>query len=67
MDMNPYVIEMVAHHQLAELRAGAELQSQLRAAAAPRRPLRVTLGLALIRAGTWTIGRALQSPAPRTS
>jgi hypothetical protein len=55
MDMNAYVMEVLSRHQLEELRAGAERQSQLREIA-PARPLRVTLGLALIRLGTWALG-----------
>jgi hypothetical protein len=66
MDLNSYVIEALSHDRLAELRAGAELHHRLRAAAPPDRPLRVRLGLALIRVGTWAVGpdRAL---APRAS
>lgn len=56
MDLNPYVLETLSRCQLEELRAGAAVRSQLQEAARPRQPLRVTLGLALIRAGTWALG-----------
>jgi hypothetical protein len=65
MDMNAYVIETLSRYQLAERHAAAEVMSQVRAAAPPRRPLRVTLGLALIRVGTWALGpRDRRSGAP---
>jgi hypothetical protein len=54
--MNPYLIEALSRAQLAEWRAAAERYGQLQAAAPPRRPLRVALGLALIRLGTWAAG-----------
>lgn len=67
MDVNSYVIEMIARQQLAELRADAERQVQVRAAAGPARPLRVTLGLTLIRVGTWALGEANDALAARAS
>ncbi len=56
MDLNAYVMETLSRYQLEELRAGAAVRSQLREAARPRKPLRVTVGLALIRVGTWALG-----------
>jgi hypothetical protein len=56
MDLNLYTMEALARYQLEELRAGAEARSQLREAAHPRPPFRVTLGLTLIRLGTWALG-----------
>ena len=56
MDMNGYALEMMARQQIAERHAGAALHEMVRAAAPPRRSLRVALGLALIRLGTWTLG-----------
>jgi len=65
--MNPYVMEALAQHQLEALRADAAVLSQVRAATPPRPPLRVTLGLALIRVGTWTLGQAHRPLAPGRS
>ena len=56
MDMNGYALEMMARQQIAERHAGAALHEMVRAAAPPRWSLRVALGLALIRLGTWTLG-----------
>jgi hypothetical protein len=64
--MNPYIIETLSRYQLEELRAAAAILGQVRAATAPR-PLRVALGLALIRIGTWTLGPTHRRLAPRTS
>ncbi len=57
MDMNGYALELMARQQIAERHAGAALHEMVRAAAPRRRSLRVALGLALIRLGTWTLGR----------
>jgi hypothetical protein len=56
VDLNSYVIEALSRYQLEELRAEAAVRSHLREAAHPRPPVRVTLGLALIRVGTWVVG-----------
>jgi len=56
MDMNGYALELMARQQIAERHAGAALHEMVRAAAPPRWSLRVALGLALIRLGTWTLG-----------
>jgi hypothetical protein len=58
VDLNPYVMEALSRYQLEELRAGAAVRSQLQEAARSRPTLRVTLGLALIRVGTWALGPA---------
>ena len=47
MDMNEYELKAMAGERLAELRAEARAR-----ACAPARPLRVVMGLALIRLGT---------------
>jgi hypothetical protein len=60
MDLNLYTMEALARYQLEELRAGADVRSQLQEAARRRRPLRVVLGLTLIRLGTRALG-----PTPR--
>ena len=57
MDMNLYALELMAHQQIAERHAGAALYELARAGTTPRRPLRIAVGLALIRLGTWTLGR----------
>jgi hypothetical protein len=67
MDMNSYAIEALARTHLAELRAAAEHHDLARAATGPGRPLRVTLGLMLIRIGTWALGSAHRPLAPRLS
>ena len=67
MDMNSYVVEALSRDRLAELRAGAARHRQLLVAAPVRRPLRVVLGLVLIRLGTWTLGSAHRPLAPRAS
>jgi hypothetical protein len=56
MDMNGYVLELMVRQQIAERHAGAARLEMLRSAAPPRRPLRIVIGLALIRLGTWTLG-----------
>jgi len=56
MDMNLYALEVMARQQIAERHAGAALYELARAATTPRRPLRIAVGLALIRLGTWALG-----------
>jgi hypothetical protein len=56
VDVNLYVLEALSRDRLAELRAGAEAHGCAQAAARARRPIRVSLGLALIRLGTWATG-----------
>jgi hypothetical protein len=56
MDMNSYAIELIARQQIAERHAGAARHEMVRAATRPRRPLRIAIGLALIRLGTWALG-----------
>ena len=67
MDMNGYALEIIARQQIAERHAGAALYELARAAAPPRRPLRIAIGLALIRLGTWALGPARRTLSPRTS
>ncbi len=64
MDLNPYALEVLTREHLAELRADAERQDRARHARRPA-PLRVVLGLALIRAGSWTLGSTHRSLALR--
>ena len=65
MDLNPYVIETLSRYRLEALWADAELRSRLRAEAPARRPLRVSIGLALIRVGTWVVGDGRRGLSPR--
>lgn len=67
MDLNLYTLEALAGQRLAELRSRAERHDRLRAAAAPRRPVRVRLGLALIRLGTRALAGRGHALAPRLS
>jgi hypothetical protein len=66
MDMNEYLIEKMVGERISEMQAAA-LRGHLRALPGPRRPLRVRLGLALIRLGHWALGSAHRPLAPRTS
>jgi hypothetical protein len=67
MELNAYALEAMTRQRLEELRAYAEQHELVRALARPRRPLRVALGLVLIRVGTWTLGRDAHTLAPRMS
>jgi|SoiMethySBSTD1v2_1073268.scaffolds.fasta_scaffold3441348_2 hypothetical protein len=64
MDLNLYALEVLSREHLAELRADAERQDRVRRVTRAA-PLRVVLGLALIRAGSWTLGSAHRSLALR--
>jgi membrane protein DedA with SNARE-associated domain len=55
MDMNEYVLEVVARDRLAEMREAAARSHRVRAARRASRPMRIALGHGLIR-----IGRRLQ-------
>jgi hypothetical protein len=55
--MNAHLFEQLARERLNEARAEAARLALVRALR-PARPLRVVLGLALIRAGRWVAGRA---------
>jgi len=66
MDMNEYLIEKMVGERISEMHAAAA-HLHLPARWAPRQPLRVRLGLALIRLGHWALGSAHRPLAPRTS
>jgi hypothetical protein len=51
--MHEYFIDVLAKDRLATIRALAARETMIREARAPRRPLRVALGAALVRAGQW--------------
>ena len=56
--MNPQLEEQVARQKLDEARAEAARWALVRSLRPARRPIRVTVGLALIKAGHWVAGRA---------
>jgi hypothetical protein len=56
--MNMYLDEQLARDRLDEARAIAARQMLASRFQPARRPVRVTVGLALIRAGHWVAGRA---------
>jgi hypothetical protein len=56
--MNPQLEEQVARQRLEEARAEAAHWALLRSLRPARRAMRVTVGLALIKAGHWVAGRA---------
>ncbi len=56
--MHVYLDEQVVRERLDEARADAARQALIRSLRPVRRPMRVALGLALIRVGHWVAGRA---------
>ena len=56
--MNPLMEEQVARQRLDEARAEAARRALLRDLRPARRPMRVTVGFALIKVGHWVAGRA---------
>jgi len=66
MDMNVYLIEKMVGERISEMHAAAERWHRP-GMWAPRRSLRVRLGLALIRLGNRALGPAHRPLAPRTS
>lgn len=56
--MNPQMVEQMATQRLDEARAEAARMALLRSLRPVRRPLRVTVGFALIKIGHWVAGRA---------
>ena len=56
--MNTYLHEQIARDRLDDARAMAARSALVRALGPVRRPVRVALGLALIRVGHWIAGRA---------
>jgi hypothetical protein len=55
--MNAYLDEQLVRERMDEARAIAAQHALVRSLAPARRPIRVTLGFALIRAGHWVAGR----------
>jgi len=62
MDMNVYFAEWLIKERLAEARAAGARDALLHAHRAPRQPMRIALGLALIR-----LGQRIQSGRPSTA
>jgi len=60
MDMNLYFAEWLVRERLAEARSAAARSALVGAAVPARRPVRIRLGLALVR-----LGRRLQGSRPR--
>jgi hypothetical protein len=56
--MNMYLDEQLVRDRLDDARATAARQALASRLRPVRRPVRVTVGLALIRAGHWVAGRA---------
>jgi len=56
--MNPQLVEQVARQRLEEARAEAARWALLRQLRPAPRPVRVAVGLALIKLGHWVAGRA---------
>jgi hypothetical protein len=55
--MNMYLDEQLVRDRLEDARAMTAQQALVRSLRPARRPVRVALGLALIRAGHWMAGR----------
>ena len=56
--MNAYFLEVLVRERLAEARAAGTSVALIRSLCPPRRSVRVTLGIALIRIGHWLVGQA---------
>lgn len=56
MDMNDYQIDILVRQRLDDIRADARRAVLAAALAPPRQPLRVTLGVTLVRLGRWVLG-----------
>jgi hypothetical protein len=63
--MDDYVMRFLAKQRFAEMQAFQQHQAIIRAARAARPPVRVRVGLGLIRVGRWFLGQvpALDEPA----
>jgi len=67
MDLNDYVMSQLVRARLADLRADAARHNAASDARSARPPLRVAVGLALIRLGRLAAGDAGRSLRPRAS
>jgi len=66
MELNAYFVELLVRERLAQARAFAERRALIDALRPPRRPVRMNLGLALIRIGHWILGSASNTPPSLT-
>ncbi len=64
MDIHEDILLLMVRQRTEEALRHAEQMRALRLARAPRSPVRVRLGIALVRFGHWIIGPSC--PAPRT-
>lgn len=62
MDTTDYFVLLLAKEKMAEAQAWAAEERLLRSAQAPRRPVRVHLGMALIRCGHWFLRKTPEFP-----
>ncbi|HEV8439630.1 MAG TPA: hypothetical protein VGT40_16195 [Methylomirabilota bacterium] len=62
MDVNEYLADQLVRHRLAEMREEARRYALAAALTPPRRPLRVLVGLGLIRLGTAVVGESSRAP-----
>ena len=62
MDFNEYTTAALVRERHAEMIEAARREALRQTVTGPRRPLRTTLGTALIRLGAWLLRE--QSPAP---
>jgi hypothetical protein len=67
MDANHYLVMVMTGQRLRDLRAEAERYALASALRPARRPLRVVLGLALIRLGRLALGESRAGRAALTS
>jgi hypothetical protein len=56
--MNAYFLELLVRERLAEARAAGTRAARIRSLRPPRRSVRATLGIALIKIGHWLVGQA---------
>ncbi len=63
--MYDYFTALLAEQRLAEIREFAAREALARAGRPPRRPLRIVLGTALVRAGHWMLRQAPEWAEPR--
>ena len=57
--MNEYVTHLLVKERIEEARAFGARRALVRSLRPPRRPVRVRLGLVLVRIGHWMLGQTL--------
>jgi len=63
MDFNMYFAELLVRERLRESERLARTSQWIEASRPRSRPLRVAVGLAMLRAGRWVLGNAPDAPA----